>query len=167
MAPARPLSQGFSQPNTPARTFWPARRALAILAAGGAMFAALAPADGHAAGTVTPPAAVTETVKEQTAFLEARPDHAAPGAVIALSAHGFPPKASVEIGAGPPQSGYEVLDHTTTDSAGMLEHEILLPQRGEPGQIILFVVATEDFMVKAVSNPVTLLRQSPAVAAAD
>lgn len=172
MESERPLSQGLPEPRTNARPVRPARCLLAILVAGAAVLATVAPAGAQPSGPLTGTAPADSVapadgmVEERMAVLDARPDHAAPGDVIELSARDFPPDTAVEIGAGPPQSGYEVLDHATTDADGRLDHEILLPQRGEPGQVVLFVVATEDFMVKAVSNPVTITGSAPAIAAA-
>jgi hypothetical protein len=106
-------------------------------------------------------------VEERQATLVAAPSTVAPGEVVTLEGSGFPAGASLEVGAGPPYSQYEVLDWTTADDTGRASHEVLVPWRAEPGQAVVFVMATEDFRVKGVSNVVVIEGgAAPAVALA-
>jgi len=166
MARGRPISQGLAEPRPLARAYRAARGLGLVVVAAAALLAAMAPAAAQSARALEAPPA--EAGEERQAILRAEPLDPAPGDVVLLTAEGFPPETSVEVGAGPPTSQYEVIDHAVSDADGTVLHEVLLPQRAEPGQVIVFVMATEDFTHKAVSNPVVITDTTPpAVAAAD
>jgi len=91
------------------------------------------------------------------AELTVTPEEAAPGATLTLTATGFPPHETVEIGAGPPHAEYDVIATGRTDGDGRLEHKVKLLDDLAEESVLVFVVATEDFRVKAVSPPVRVV----------
>lgn len=90
------------------------------------------------------------------ASVSVAPDTATPPADLTLTAQGFPPHTRVEVGAGPPRSEYDVIAEATTDGHGGLHHVVHLTASADEGWLV-FVVATDDFRVKAVSEAVRIL----------
>lgn len=78
------------------------------------------------------------------------------GTEVAIEASGFPSDAPVDIGIGPPQSEYEVLERTRTDEEGRVSTTLSVPSWTEPGRPYVFVVAAwsaEPGEARAVSDP--------------
>ncbi|MGC2857526.1 hypothetical protein ACM64Y_18800 [Novispirillum sp. DQ9] len=105
---------------------------------------------GLAGGGAAPAALAAEAVRTDK-------DVVAPGATVTVNASGFPARRAVELGAGPPHSEYLVIDTGLTDAAGSVDFHPRIDGATPTGTIIVFVVATEDLMIKAESPPVEIL----------
>ena len=80
------------------------------------------------------------------------PTSGTPGTEVQVTADGFPPDASVEVGLGPANAEYEVVDTVQTTSDGSLTAEVTIPAAARPGARWVAVVVTEDMSLKAISN---------------
>lgn len=86
---------------------------------------------------------------------------AAPGASVTVTAEGFPPDTEVVVGAGPPQSEYDVIERARTDAQGRLQRTVAMPRAAESHREYVFVVATPDARTKAVSRRVDVVEEQP------
>jgi len=84
------------------------------------------------------------------------PQTLAPGIEVTVTATGFPPQAGVELGVGPPSSEYTVIDTGITDASGAIMFMLHLSDRAPVGTRVVFVVALEDFSIKATSTPLEI-----------
>lgn len=84
----------------------------------------------------------------------------APGQSVAITASGFPPNTEVVIGSGPPQSEYDVITRARTDSAGAMATTVRVPGHTGEGGRVVFVVATDDARIKAISNEIPMIESS-------
>lgn len=105
---------------------------------------------GLASAGTAPAAVAAEAVRTDTAAVAA-------GSSLTVSATGFPASRAVELGAGPPQSDYEVLDTARTDEAGTVIFHARISPEAPAGMLVVFVVATEDLSISAASPPVEIL----------
>lgn len=71
-------------------------------------------------------------------------------AAVTITASGFPADSDVVIGSGPPHSEYDVMVNGRTDANGELRMTVPLPR--ERGEELVFVVATPDNRIRAVSE---------------
>ncbi|HUP46220.1 MAG TPA: DUF5818 domain-containing protein [Thermoanaerobaculia bacterium] len=85
---------------------------------------------------------------------------AGPGDSITVTATGFPPNSEVVVGAGPPQSEYDVLRRVRTDRQGSVEATVAVPQYAAGQRALVFVVATPDARTKVVSDRVMIQSDS-------
>lgn len=86
---------------------------------------------------------------------------AAPGAEVTVTAEGFPRDTEVVIGAGPPQSEYDVIERVRTDAEGRVERSVALPRAAASHRQYVFVVATPDARTKAVSRRIDVVEERP------
>lgn len=156
MAPERSISPQPAQPRIRPRPGRARARIAVAVATGLSALAALAPAVAEPARAAGPQSQAQPRAESLAPVLTARPSSVAPGEVLTLSGRGFPPDTDLTVGAGPPNSSYDDIDRTTSDANGGVLHEVLLPHRAEPGQMVVFVIATDDWSAKAASNPVTI-----------
>lgn len=80
------------------------------------------------------------------------PTAGAPGTAVTVTASGFPPGASVQVGAGRAQSEYDVLERTEADAEGRVRATVALPAFADPREEWVFVVTTPDHRVRARSE---------------
>jgi spore germination protein GerM len=92
------------------------------------------------------------TVPEYEPAVSISPDSGPPGTEVELVAQDFPPEAIVEIGVGPENSEYEVVDTMETGPEGSLNSSVAVPGFAEPGARWVVVVVTEDGAYEGVSN---------------
>lgn len=79
----------------------------------------------------------------------------AAGESIEVVAAGFPPNGEVEVGVGPPNSEYDVVQVVTTDGNGTVRARIPIDAAHPAGSELVFVVATHpDPGTKVVSEVV-------------
>lgn len=76
------------------------------------------------------------------------------GTTVRVSGSGLPPSSVVDIGIGPVDSEYEVVDTELTSSSGTLTTQVTLPGSMTPGQRWVVVVETADDVI--VSNAFTV-----------
>lgn len=105
---------------------------------------------GISAGYAAPAAMAAEAVRTDVAAVAA-------GSALTVNATGFPASQAVELGAGPPNSDYDVIDTGRTDAAGTISFRPHISLEAPAGMLIVFVVATEDLMIKAASPPVEIV----------
>lgn len=74
------------------------------------------------------------------------------GATVQVNATGFAPSTPVDIGFGRVDSEYDVLATTTTDAQGNVTAQIEVPDFADPASRWVFVVATQDRTVTAISD---------------
>jgi hypothetical protein len=74
-----------------------------------------------------------------------------PGSSVTLSAIGLPPNQRLEIGGGPPDGDYDVLDQARTSQDGTLQVTVQLPAGADPKRDFIFVVAAPALNVAARS----------------
>jgi hypothetical protein len=75
----------------------------------------------------------------------------APGTSVTLSAIGLPPNQRLEIGGGPPDGDYDVLEQARTSQDGTLQVTVQLPAGADPKRDFIFVVAAPALNVAARS----------------
>ncbi|MBW3563603.1 MAG: hypothetical protein KY459_02650 [Acidobacteria bacterium] len=80
----------------------------------------------------------------------------APGEMVTVTGQGFPPDTEVIIGAGPPRSEYDVIERGRTDETGRIERQVAIPRSATSSDSYLFVVATPDARIKALSSPLAV-----------
>ncbi|WP_230534499.1 LysM peptidoglycan-binding domain-containing protein [Microvirga roseola] len=80
------------------------------------------------------------------------PDQGEVGTWVEISASGFPPEVPVKIGGGPPNSEYRVIDRMRVGQNGGVQTVVRLPEAAADNVQWVFVVATQDNRVKAVSE---------------
>ncbi|MDQ0316056.1 LysM peptidoglycan-binding domain-containing protein [Amorphus orientalis] len=73
---------------------------------------------------------------------------------VTISASGLPGQTEVEIGAGPPEAEYKVIQTATTDSDGTLSETVTLPSWASADDSVVFVLETPRF--RLTSDPVTV-----------
>lgn len=98
------------------------------------------PPDGQPA----PPEPASVTVATATS---------APGSSVALSARGFAPGSTVEIGFGPPRSEYSVVREVTVDAEGRIEASVEVPAWANRGQPYVVVATDPAGQPRATSEP--------------
>lgn len=74
-----------------------------------------------------------------------------PGTSVTLSAIGLPPNQRLEIGGGPPDGDYDVLDQARTSQDGTLQVTVQLPAGADPKRDFIFVIAAPALDVAARS----------------
>jgi hypothetical protein len=79
------------------------------------------------------------------------PNAGQPGDEVTLRAIGLRGDTEVRIGAGPPQSEYEILDTARSTRDGRLEATVTVPQWAADQDALVFVVETER--VRLTSEP--------------
>lgn len=82
------------------------------------------------------------------------PNAGQPGDEVTLRAIGLRGDTEVRIGAGPPQSEYEILDTARSTRDGRLEATVTVPQWAADQDALVFVVETER--VRLTSEPFTI-----------
>jgi hypothetical protein len=80
------------------------------------------------------------------------PTSGPPGTEVQLTAEGFPPNDTVEVGLGREDSEYDVVDTLETTADGSLMTEVPIPKYAEIDERWVVVVVTGDMSVQAVSN---------------
>ena len=90
-------------------------------------------------------------------------ESARPGEAIRVTAAGFPADVEVVVGAGPPQSEYEVLQRVRTTSRGEVNVSVNVPQYAAGRRALVFVVATPDNQTKVVSDRVMITGESGSI----
>lgn len=86
--------------------------------------------------------------------------YAAPGERLSIRASGFPPDEPVEIGAGPPQSEFEIIARPRSDSRGGVQQALELPSWASKHRELVFVAQTLDGRISAISDPILTVEQS-------
>jgi hypothetical protein len=74
------------------------------------------------------------------------------GSEVEVTAEGFPPNTSLEIGVGREDSEYDVVTTAETDGDGTLTVRVLIPDYAEADERWVVVATTEDSALKAVSD---------------
>jgi LysM repeat protein len=74
-----------------------------------------------------------------------------PGTTVTLSAIGLPADQRLEIGGGPPESDYAVLEQARTSRDGTLQVTVQVPKDADPKRDFIFVVAAPTLNVAARS----------------
>lgn len=85
--------------------------------------------------------------------------HAMPGEPVSVRASGFPADMAVEIGAGPPQSEFDVIARTRSDSRGMVQESLEVPDWASSHPQLVFIVQTPDARTRVVSEPIRIAEQ--------
>jgi len=80
------------------------------------------------------------------------PDSGPAGTEVEFVAQDFPPQAIVEIGVGPENSEYDVVDTLEIGPEGSLNGSVAIPGYAEVGARWVVVVVTEDGANEAISN---------------
>jgi hypothetical protein len=109
---------------------------------------------GEAAGTEEPP---QEPTPAPTVSIS--PQSGPAGTTVQLTAIGLPASSTVNIGIGPPESEFEVIDQATTDSDGRLNISVTVPDYVNPGEEWLFVVQTDEDVI--ISEPFSVTTGMP------
>ncbi|MBN1247438.1 MAG: GerMN domain-containing protein [Anaerolineae bacterium] len=81
------------------------------------------------------------------------PRAGSPGTSVTVRAEGFAPEATVDVGFGRIDSGYDVLQSAQADAAGTVTAEVLVPDFAAPEDTWVFVVANTQTGATAVSGP--------------
>jgi hypothetical protein len=84
--------------------------------------------------------------------LAVTPESGPPGMEVHLVGSGYAPNSTVQIGVGPVQSEYSIVDQTQTDAQGQLHLTATVPTWTPGNQRIVFVATTEDASWKVISN---------------
>lgn len=79
---------------------------------------------------------------------------AVPGEPVSIRASGFPPNVPVEIGAGPPQSEFDVVASAQSDSQGRVRESVTVPDWANQHRRLVFVAQTPDGSIRATSDPI-------------
>lgn len=91
--------------------------------------------------------------ESEAAITEVVPQSGPPGTDVRVRAAGFPANTMVEIGFGPPNSEYSVLETARTDAQGGVSVVVEVPDWAETGRGYVFVVAgTDRHDPKAISG---------------
>ena len=77
----------------------------------------------------------------------------APGTEVAVTAAGFPANAALEVGIGPVDAEYEVVETGQSDVNGEFSTQVTIPEVVDPGEEWVVVVSTTDDTTQAVSEP--------------
>lgn len=109
---------------------------------------------GAAPATQEPPRELTPTPT-----VSISPRNGPVGATVQLTAIGLPANSTVNIGIGPPESEFEVIDQVFTDSSGRLILSTTVPNFVKPGEEWLFVVQAGEQVI--ISEPFTVMAGMP------
>lgn len=74
-----------------------------------------------------------------------------PGTPVTLSAIGLPPNQRVDIGGGPPDGDYAILDTARTSAEGTLQATVQVPANADPQRDFIFVIANPELNLAARS----------------
>jgi hypothetical protein len=85
-----------------------------------------------------------------------------PGTTVTLSAIGLPADQRLEIGGGPPDSDYAVLEQARTSRDGTLQVTVQVPKDADPKRDFIFVVASTALNVAARSATFDVVETSGA-----
>jgi hypothetical protein len=111
----------------------------------------------QAPGAENQPALVDTTAEVSSdRVLMVLPNQAPAGADVNLTAAGFPPDSTLQIGFGPVNSEFEIIGEVRTDSRGEFQTSVTVPEQALEGQEYVFVVTIPGFAWKEISNVFTV-----------
>jgi hypothetical protein len=93
---------------------------------------------------------IGEAPKE--AIVNISPTQGPPGTEVQVTAFGFPPNTTVDIGAGREASEYSIIGTAETDGEGEVLATATLPDFAEVGEPWAIVVVTQDNEIRGVSD---------------
>lgn len=79
------------------------------------------------------------------------PTSGPPGTAVQITATGLPADETVQIGIGPANSEYDIIDSALTDATGALNTQVAVPEYAEVNENWIFVVETDTD--KLLANP--------------
>lgn len=88
----------------------------------------------------------------EEAVVNISPTSGPPGTEVQVTAFGFPPNSTVDIGAGREASEYEIIGTAETDGEGEVLTTATLPDYAEEGEPWVIVVVTQDNRIRGISN---------------
>jgi hypothetical protein len=118
----------------------------------GQRWVAVVEADGQGPTAMSNAFEVTATSEAAIPAAAIDPVGGPAGTRVDVSAYGFPPGVTVDIGVGPWRSEYEGVGTAETDPAGWLGTRVTIPEYAEPGDQWVVIVTYEEGKVQAVSN---------------
>ena len=88
----------------------------------------------------------------EEAIVNISPTQGPPGTEVQVTAFGFPPNITVDIGAGREASEYSIIGTAETDGEGEVLTTATIPEYAEEGEPWVIVVVTQDNRIRGISN---------------
>jgi LysM repeat protein len=87
------------------------------------------------------------------------PTSGPPGTRVAVEATGLPANTTIDIGAGPVASEYDIIAQAQVDAQGILSRTVAIPNLAEPGEEWVIALTPEGSPADYISNPFTVTEQ--------